>query len=180
MASSQSKLQFLRSELDLAAYPRLKTYYLAHLAAAIEGKNQRALDHLIVSLKVLRNYYKIESPSFAEIEERKVNLPRARTDMGKKTLILDIDETIIHCEEDPSKPHDIMLPIEIENGSTAEAYITIRPYAISFLKRMSRHYEIIAFTASHESYADVVLDELDPEREYIRHRLYRKNCVEIH
>ncbi len=29
---------------------------------------------------------------------------------------------------------------------------------------MSKYYEIIAFTASHESYADVVLDELDPER----------------
>lgn len=89
---------------------------------------------------MLRNYYKIESPSFAEIEEKKVNLPRAKCDIGKKTLILDIDETIIHCEEDPSKPYDIMLPIEIENGSTAEAYITIRPYAISFLKRMSRTY----------------------------------------
>lgn len=67
VASSQGKLQFFRSEVDLAAYPKLKTYYLTHLAAAIEGKNQRALDHLIVSLKVLRNYYKIESPSFTEI-----------------------------------------------------------------------------------------------------------------
>lgn len=71
---------------------------------------------------------------------------------------MDIDETLLHCEEDPSKPYDLVLPIEVENGSTAQAYITIRPYAISFLKRMSKHYEIIAFTASHESYADVVLD----------------------
>ena len=62
----------------------------------------------------------------------------------------------------------------------ANAYITIRPYAISFLKRMSKHYEIIAFTASHESYADAVLDEIDPEKTYIKHRLYRKNCIEIH
>ena len=73
-----------------------------------------------------------------------------------------------------------MLPIEIENGSIAQAYITIRPYAISFLKRMAKHYEIIAFTASHESYADVVLDEIDPEHEFIKHRLYRRNCIEIH
>ena len=26
----------------------------------------------------------------------------------------------------------------------------------------------------------MVLDELDPEGEYIRHRLYRRNCIEIH
>ena len=26
----------------------------------------------------------------------------------------------------------------------------------------------------------MVLDELDPDREYIRHRLYRKDCIEIH
>lgn len=45
---------------------------------------------------------------------------------------------------------------------------------------MSKLYEIVAFTASHESYADVVLDEIDPNREYIKHRLYRKNCIEIH
>lgn len=45
---------------------------------------------------------------------------------------------------------------------------------------MSKHYEIIAFTASHESYADAVLDEIDPEKTYIKHRLYRKNCIEIH
>jgi hypothetical protein len=42
-----------------------------------------------------------------------------------------------------------MLPIEIDNGSTANAFITIRPFAISFLKRMAKHFEIVAFTASH-------------------------------
>jgi len=45
---------------------------------------------------------------------------------------------------------------------------------------MSKTFEIIAFTASHESYADVVLDEIDPDREFIKHRLYRHHCFEIH
>ena len=89
---------------------------------------------------MLRNYYKIESPSFADLEQKKVNLVRDKADIGKKTLLVDIDETILHCEEDPSKSYDFALPIEIENGSTAQAYITIRPYAISFLKRMSKHF----------------------------------------
>jgi len=34
-------------------------------------------------------------------------------DKGKKTLIIDIDETLIHCEEDPNKPFDIIIPILI-------------------------------------------------------------------
>ena len=33
------------------------------------------------------------------------------------------------------------------------------------------------FTASHQSYADVVLDYLDPKRELIEHRLYRDSCI---
>lgn len=64
-------------------------------------------------------------------------------------MLIDIDQTLIHCEEDASNPHDLELPIQVENGTVVTAYITIRPYAISFLKRMSKTYEIIAFTASH-------------------------------
>jgi CTD small phosphatase-like protein 2 len=64
----------------------------------------------------------------------------------------------LHCEPNNDKSYDIALPVLTESGKVAQAYITIRPYAITFLKRMAKIYEIIAFTAAHESYADVVLD----------------------
>ena len=35
------------------------------------------------------------------------------------------------------------------------------------------------FTASHESYADEVINYLDPKHEYVQHRLYRRNCEYI-
>lgn len=89
-----SKACFTQSQQE---YPKIKTYYLNNFGAALEGKNRRALDHLNVSLKVLKNYYKIESPTFAELEQRKVNLPKDKADIGKKTLLIDIDETILHC-----------------------------------------------------------------------------------
>ena len=43
---------------------------------------------------------------------------------------------------------------------------------------MSKHFEVIIFTASHGCYANVVLDYLDPNHEYIHHRLFRDNCVQ--
>ena len=43
---------------------------------------------------------------------------------------------------------------------------------------MSKHFEIIIFTASHECYANVVLDYLDPKNKYIQHRLYRDSCIQ--
>ena len=36
---------------------------------------------------------------------------------------------------------------------------------------------MIVFTASSSSYANVVLDHLDPEKKYISHRLYRQHCI---
>lgn len=55
--------------------------------------------------------------------------------------------------------------------------IKIRPYAMSFLKKMMNKFQIIIFTASHHSYADAILDELDPDGEIFQHRLYRQHCV---
>ena len=34
------------------------------------------------------------------------------------------------------------------------------------------------FTASHKSYADRVIDLIDPENKYIDARLYRENCIQ--
>ena len=43
---------------------------------------------------------------------------------------------------------------------------------------MSKLYEIIIFTASHQKYADPIIDYLDPKRDMISYRLFRDNCYE--
>jgi len=48
---------------------------------------------------------------------------------------------------------------------------------IGFLKRISKLYEIVAFTTRYKNEADVILDEIDPNHEYFKHRLYRKSCI---
>ena len=53
----------------------------------------------------------------------------------------------------------------------------MRPHCDTFLKELSSFVEIIIFTASSASYADVVLDYLDPNKKYFSHRLYRQHCT---
>lgn len=47
------------------------------------------------------------------------------------------------------------------------------------MSEIQKNYVIIVYTASHQSYADSVLDFLDPEKELIKYRLYRQNCVKV-
>lgn len=46
--------------------------------------------------------------------------------------------------------------------------------ALDFL---AKFYEICVFTAGTQDYADAALDFIDPDRQIIKHRLYRQHCV---
>ena len=97
--------------------------------------------------------------------------------VDKKTIILDMDETLIHCVENPNMESDAKLSIKLTvGGENIEAGINIRPFVNSTLKELNKYFEVIVFTASHSSYANVVLDYLDPTGELIHHRLYREHC----
>lgn len=95
---------------------------------------------------------------------------------NKRTIIFDLDETLIHCNESLEKPHDVALDIVFPNGSKIKAGINVRPFAVECLKELSNYFEIIVFTASHECYANVIIDYLDPNREYVSHRFFRETC----
>ena len=42
---------------------------------------------------------------------------------------------------------------------------------------MNKYYEVVVFTASHQWYADVILDHIDPKGIFFQHRLYRESCI---
>jgi Dullard-like phosphatase family protein len=75
----------------------------------------------------------------------------------KYTLVLDLDETLVHYME--------------END---EAFVQVRPFTDFFLSEMSKYYEVVIFTAATEDYADIILKELD-KTNLISHRLYRRH-----
>ena len=83
-------------------------------------------------------------------------MPKLDTNLYKYTLVLDLDETLVHY-------------VEEENS----AYVQVRPYADYFLKELSQHFEIVLFTAAEEDYTGIVLNELNKNK-YITHILCRK------
>ncbi len=92
-------------------------------------------------------------------------------------LVLDLDETLVHCGSERTSPDDIEVELGEEEGG--KGFVSLRPYALSFLQKVRKHFEVVAFTASEKSYADAVLDEMDPEGRLIAHRLYREHCVRL-
>lgn len=65
----------------------------------------------------------------------------------------------------------------MRDNFTKECSLLIRPHAIKLLQTLSAIAEIIIFTASSRSYADKVIECLDPERRYISYVFYRENCI---
>ena len=108
----------------------------------------------------LRYYFNLYLSNFLSLlEKNKVKppfLPKLDTNKYKYTLVLDLDETLVHY-------------IEEENS----AYVQVRPYADYFLKELSKYFEIVLFTAAEEDYTDIVLKELN-KNNYISHVLCRK------
>lgn len=72
---------------------------------------------------------------------------------------------------------DHIITVTFPNGDTATAGLNIRPFALECLKRASDMFQVVVFTASHQAYADVVLDLLDPNHEIFAKRLYRDDCL---
>jgi RNA polymerase II subunit A small phosphatase-like protein len=78
---------------------------------------------------------------------------------GRKTLVLDLDETLVHSQFDEVKnsPPDYTIPVEIDN-KTCKIFVQKRPGAEYFLEEMAKYYEVVIFTASLSKYADPLMD----------------------
>ncbi|GFZ48686.1 phosphoric-monoester hydrolase [Saitozyma sp. JCM 24511] len=94
--------------------------------------------------------------------------------VGRKCLVLDLDETLLHSSFKMLPSADYIVPVEIES-QVHNVYVIKRPGVDHFLTEMGKIYEVVVFTASLSKYADPVLDMLDPNG-VVRHRLFRESC----
>ena len=103
---------------------------------------------------------------------------------NKKTLILDLDETLVHSlfkqEKSNNLNNNIMKPdIYLKiffNNKIQEIFVYKRPYLDIFLKEMNKIYNIYVFTASIEKYAKPLLKKLD-KNNFIIKKFYRESCL---
>ena len=93
---------------------------------------------------------------------------------GKKTLVLDLDETLVHSSFIPFEKNDLILNVNFD-GIFYNIYVLVRPGVEQFIKEMGKYFEIVTYTASIETYASPLLDLLDKEKN-IQYRLYRDHC----
>ena len=70
-----------------------------------------------------------------------MNLPKPKSSSIKKTVIFDLDETLVHCVDDPeNQKTDVVLEVKFPNGEVAEAGINVRPYALECLREASKYF----------------------------------------
>ena len=103
--------------------------------------------------------------------------PKSHEFSNKKTLILDLDETLVHSSFTPFEKNDIVLYVDFD-GMMYNIYVLVRPEAENFIKNISKYFEVVIFTASLSNYASPLLDILDSENN-IKYRLYREHCTFI-
>jgi Dullard-like phosphatase family protein len=92
--------------------------------------------------------------------------PYVRTKNNKEfSLVLDLYETLINF-----KPR---------NNGEEGGILRIRPGINEFLDEVGKYYELIIFTTATQDYADALIDEVEDNKIYFDHRLYREHAVII-
>ncbi|OAX41518.1 NIF-domain-containing protein [Rhizopogon vinicolor AM-OR11-026] len=100
--------------------------------------------------------------------------PIAPVHAGRKCLVLDLDETLVHSNFRAIPDPDFIVPVEIERH-WHNMYVQKRPGVDEFLRQMGEMYEVVVYTASLSAYADPVMDHLDIYKA-VSHRLFRESC----
>jgi len=118
-------------------------------------------------------------PQLEAIIRQHGTLPAAAC-LRTPTLVLDLDETLVHSSVAPMPSPDYEFPVELD-GSLFTVYCKKRPHCDAFLAACrAMGWEMCVFTASKRVYADQVLDRLDPSGALLggrSQRLFREHCI---
>ena len=123
-------------------------------------------DNIFINMNI--NGSIIASSSYFEKNKNNFNslppIPYLVNKSNKKyTLVLDLDETLIHFKVNPNN-----------NNS---GILQFRPYISEFLSNIKDFYELIVFTAATKEYSDPIIDAIEQKGIKFDHRLYRIHTI---
>jgi Dullard-like phosphatase family protein len=105
----------------------------------------------------------ISHSNLHNLSNPKISIPYLKYISNKKyTLILDLDETLIH-----------FIPQEIGN----KGIIQYRPGLYQFLDNLFPYFELILWTGATQQYADPIINNIEKYKKYFACRLFREYSI---
>lgn len=87
-----------------------------------------------------------------------------------KTIVFDMDETLIHCKDNLQEMkeknfiHDKELKFKVTDNVEITAYMKFRPYLHRMLKKLSQHFELILYSSGEQPYAEAALEHIEQRK----------------
>jgi Dullard-like phosphatase family protein len=146
------------NSIELYSIKEFKYFYNLYL--------NKSTDNLFIQqyFQNKRLYSLIPCPPYIQSNSDKNILPPINSEKYSYSLILDLDETLIHLEREYYTFNNMH---NIKNKK-----LTLRPGLINFLEKMKKIYEIILFTFSPNDYADSIIDIIEKDEKYFEYKLY--------
>ena len=154
----------------LQNFPSKKSQYLNFLFSNINEKTYQEINNFFrdnilqienINGSILGSQFLQQNISF-----KTVPAPYVRTKNNKNfSLVLDLDETLINFKAQEN----------ISNGGL----LRVRPGVNNFLEEVGKYYELILFTIATQNYADILIDNIEKDKIFFEHRLYREHAVII-
>jgi Dullard-like phosphatase family protein len=88
----------------------------------------------------------------------------AKKSNKKYSLVLDLDETLIH--------------FKVNHQKNDEGVLKLRPGVVTFLEAVREYYELILFTEASEAYTELIMETFN-KKKYFDYKLYRQHTIII-
>jgi len=108
---------------------------LRHLLCCVAPPAQGPQGCSAADLQLVNTLYQLP-PQPPKVYREAVIGPKLPEDMHKKTLVLDLDETLVHSSFKPIPNPDYIIPVEID-GRLVDVYVLKRPWLDHFLNAVS-------------------------------------------
>ena len=174
---SSLRSNIVNKKNDKVSNLRVKNQELANIEEVSEKNkhNKEIKKFYETTEECMKKIPKLKHPSKQDLDKLSVDVINTE---GKKIVVFDLDETLVHCETNILTNSEIILKVNSPKTDITKIGINKRPFIIESLQEIKKFFLIFIFTASQQVLGDIVLDYLDPEKKLFDMRLYRNNCYQ--